>query len=457
MSTHLSSGNRPSFIEPLASGDSRTKSRSAFDVACKLVISVALVALAVVSIQQHISPIGLDVPRAGSSPLAWFFGIFGALSTVYFALTLFFALRYRPVTAQDDASLPTVTVIVPAYNEGSMVRVALRSALHSNYPRHKLHVIAVDDGSTDDTWHHIQTVAAAFPGRVTPVRQPKNGGKREALRAGFLKAEGDIVVTVDSDSKLEPDAIRSLVAPFEDAEVGAVAGKVMVLNRYENFLTRILAARFFVTFDLVRAAQSRFGAVLCTPGALSAYRRSAVMEVLEPWSTQTFLGEACTIGEDRALTTWLLRRGLRSVYQSSAVVHTLMPTSFRPMAKMMVRWERGNVRESLVMLPVLTTKWRTRDRLFPTLEILLDLIQYPVAYVALAIGLRHLFASPFDFVRLAGAIAFAALVQSLYSLRSERGTDFLYGVAYAFVAFFSLQWIFPYSCLTVRNGRWLTR
>ncbi len=91
--------------------------------------------------------------------------------------------------------------------------------------------------------------------------------------------------------------------------MAAVAGKVLVLNRYSGLITRLLAVRFFLAFDLGRAAQSRFGAVLCCPGALTAYRRSAVMAVLGRWSTQTLLGEPCTIGEDRALTTWLLRTG----------------------------------------------------------------------------------------------------------------------------------------------------
>jgi hyaluronan synthase len=349
-------------------------------------------------------------------------------------------------------------VIVPAYNEGAMVRVALVSALENDYPADKLHVVAIDDGSTDDTWSHIVAVAGAFPGRITPVRQSRNGGKREALRAGFLRADGEVLVTLDSDSKLATDAIRNIVAPIvHDPAVAAVAGKVLVLNRYANLLTRLLAARFFVTFDLVRAAQSRFGAVLCTPGALSAYRRSAVMTVLRPWSTQSFLGTPCTIGEDRALTTWLLRAGHRALYQSTAVVHTLVPTTARGMARMFVRWERGNIREDLVMLPVLATPWRRRDRWWPTFEIAFNLLQYPVGYLALALLVGWLARHPLDLAWLAASVGLTALVQSLYCLRTERGTDFLYGVGYAFVAFVGLQWVFPYSCLTLRNGRWLTR
>ena len=241
-----------------------------------------------------------------------------------------------------------------------------------------------------------------------------------------------------------------------DPRVAAVAGKVQVLNRYANLLTRLLAIRFYLAFDLGRAAQSWFGAVLCCPGALTAYRREAVMAVLPRWSAQTFLGEPCTIGEDRALTTWLLRTGHRAVYQSTAIVHTLVPTTYKGLVKMYLRWERGNLREALTMLPVLPTRWRREDRWWPTLDIVLELGQFPLICLGLALTTAHFLAVPRDLLSLAATLALVALVQSLWTLRSERSTDFLYGLGYAFFAFLCLQWVIPYSLVTVRNGRWMT-
>jgi hyaluronan synthase len=384
--------------------------------------------------------------------------LFGLGATAHFVATCVRAWRYRPVGLPGDAALPRVTVIVPAYNEGAMVRVALESALASDYPRERLEILAIDDGSEDDTWEHIQAVAEAHPDVVVAIRQPKNAGKREALRTGFLRATGELVVTVDSDSKLERSALRAIVAPMiQDDEVAAVAGRVLVLNREDHLYAKLLSARFFLTFDLARASQSRSGAVLCTPGALSAYRRDAVMRVLEAWSSQTFLGQPCTIAEDRALTTWLLRDGHRSVYQRSAVVRTMMPTTLRQIARMLVRWERGNIREDLVMLPLLATRWRRRDQLWPTLEILIELVQYPVAWVGLALVAASVLAQPAALLGVGAAVLLSAVVQSLWILRSRDGSDFVYGVAYALFAFVGLQWVFPYSLLTVRDGRWMTR
>jgi hyaluronan synthase len=384
-------------------------------------------------------------------------GGFAGLVVAHFLTTVVLALRYRAASPPPDAKLPSVTVIVPAYNEGAAVRVALESALAADYPEERLEILAIDDGSADDTWQHIEAVALASRGRVRALRQPRNQGKREALRLGFEEAHGEIVVTVDSDSKIGRGAIRAIVAPMcADPEVGAVAGRVLVLNRSANLWTRLLSARFVVTFDLARAAQSHFGAVLCTPGALSAYRLAAVRAVLDRWSTQTFLGQPCTIAEDRALTTWILREGFRSVYQRTAIVETIVPTTLARIARMMIRWERGNIREGLVMLPVLPTAWRPRDRWWPAFEIVLELLQHPVGWVAIALALPAL-ADAEHLPTVLALVLLGALVQSLYVLRSERLSEFFYGTLYALGAMIGLAWLFPYSLATVRDGRWLTR
>jgi hyaluronan synthase len=429
------------------------------DPLLKLAIVLALALAITVPLHFGLSPFLVEFDELVALPaLRVVLIASAALLLGHAALTFVFSLLYRPTPAAPAEALPRCTVVVPAYNEGAMVGVAIGSILVGDYPRDRLEVLAIDDGSTDDTWEHIQRIARRHPDVVRAIRMPRNGGKREALREGFAQASGEVVVSVDSDSRLDHDALRQIVAPLlADRRVAAVAGKVLVLNRYNNLLTRLLAIRFFLAFDLGRAAQSRFGAVLCCPGALTAYRRSAVLAVLERWSTQTFLGEPCTIGEDRALTTWLLRTGHRAVYQSTATVHTLVPTTYRGLARMFLRWERGNIREGLTLLPVLATRWRKEHRWWPTLDVLLELGQFPLACVAVALTTAHLLAAPVDILRLVATVSVFALVQSLYTLRSERSTDFLYGVGYALFAFLCLQWIYPYSLVTVRNGRWLTR
>jgi hyaluronan synthase len=383
---------------------------------------------------------------------------FGLFSIVYFAATVVQAIRYAPTPNGPRAYLPSLTVIVPAYNEGPMVRTAIESAIESGYPLDRLEIVAIDDGSKDDTWQHICAAECAYPDIVVAIRQPKNRGKREALRTGFVRARGAFVVTVDSDSSIAPGALEAIVAPMvADEEVAAVAGRVLVLNRETSLLARLLSARFYLTFDLARAAQSMAGAVLCTPGALSAYRTEAVLDVLSSWSTQTFMGQPCTIGEDRALTTWLLRAGFRSVYQRTAVVQTVMPTTLRQAARMLIRWERGNLREDLVLLPLLFTRWRKRDHVWPALEVLFELGQYPVGWLAMTMLVVEAWAHPTVLASVATSLLIGALAQNLYCLRSGAVREFAYGVGYSLVATLGLWWVFPYSLATVGDGRWLTR
>lgn len=147
----------------------------------------------------------------------------------------------------------------------------------------------VDDGSRDDTWRHIQRAAKRHPKLVTALRLPRNMGKRHALAEGFRRASGEVLVTIDSDSVIEPGALLALAGPFREARVGAVAGKVTVLNRRHGLIPRMLAVRFILSFDFLRAVQSTYGTVYCCPGALSAYRASAVRALLDRWLNQTFL------------------------------------------------------------------------------------------------------------------------------------------------------------------------
>ena len=184
--------------------------------------------------------------------------------------------RYRPYPL-PEGPLPRVTVLIPAYNEGAMVEKALYSVAAADYPKDLMEIICIDDGSRDDTWNYIQRARQRYPHLIQAIRFPKNRGKREALYAGFIQGRGDYFVTVDSDSVIEPDTLKQILAPLrQNPEIGAVAGNVKVYNRTANLLTRMVWVRFVLSFDFLRASQSMYGFVFCTPGALSAYRREAI-------------------------------------------------------------------------------------------------------------------------------------------------------------------------------------
>ncbi len=365
-------------------------------------------------------------------------------------------LGYRPFRAVGIEEAPRLSVIVPAFNEGRMVERSIASVARADYPKDRLEIIAVDDGSQDDTWNYIARAAINFPDLVSPVRLPSNRGKRDALAEGFRRATGEIIVTVDSDSIVESGALLAIVGPFRDARIGAVAGKVAVLNRMSSILPRMLHVRFILSFDFSRSVQSVFRTVYCCPGALTAYRASVVRQVLTAWEHQTFLGVPCTYGEDRGMTNFILDAGFDTVYQRTAVVHTVVPETYTKLCKMYLRWDRSHIREELRFARIV---WKRPlvSRLLAIYECAMSNLRYPIAYIAIGLLLLNVASDPTTLIRMLLGIMIASTLYMLYYLRSERSWDFVFGILYAYFSFFALTWIFPYALLTVRARGWLTR
>src|SRR5437868_679888 len=214
----------------------------------------------------------LRLLRPWSRPsVAW-----AAMGTVLLCFRTLLWLRYRPAPPATTAEAPALTVIIPAYNEGPMVARSIESVVAADYPRDRLEVLVIDDGSTDDTWEHMAGAARRHPGLVSTIRFDKNYGKRAGLEAGFRRARGEIVVTIDSDSVIDRGSLLAMAGAFRDPRVGAVAGRVAVYNRTSGLLPRMLDVRFLLSFDLLRAVQSVYGTVYCCPGALAGYRASVV-------------------------------------------------------------------------------------------------------------------------------------------------------------------------------------
>lgn len=384
-----------------------------------------------------------------------------ACAALLFLVRLVLACRYRPCPILADEQLPAVTVIVPAYNEGAQVLSTLQSILASDYPGDRLQVVAVDDGSLDDTWTVIQSAVARFPAQILPIRLKRNRGKRRALMRGFLRATGSIYVTVDSDSEIEPHTLRALVSPLaHDPRVGAVAGQVRVMNLTARAIPRMLDVAFTVAFDFIRSGQSVYGGVFCTPGALSAYRASDVNPYLFQWLNQTFLGQEARIGEDRALTNLILSQGKRVVYQRSARVHTQAPVTYDALRKMLLRWARSGVRESLVMQGYLWRRFRPASagagwlRLFGALTV----VRMTVGEGLKILWALHLLRNPLLSL---GLTAIGVLPYALFSgwlhRRHAGGQGVKWAYANALYTCFALPWISIYALWTAKASSWLTR
>jgi hyaluronan synthase len=267
-----------------------------------------------------------------------------------------------------DARLePEVAVIVPAYNEGAAVATTIDACMAVDYPREKMEMVVINDGSTDDTWEHMTTSADRYPeGVVRCIDLGSNKGKRAAMAAGIRATSAEILLFVDSDSVPAVDGVRKLVQVFVNPKVGAASGITFVRNAHVNALTKMQQARYYVSFQLLKCAEAVVGAVACNPGCFSAYRRSAVMQVLDRWENQRFLGVACTFGDDRALTNMILRKRWISQYHNGAVAWTEVPEHFKKFFKQQLRWKKSWLREGPILMSHI---WRTRPAAFPAVAI----------------------------------------------------------------------------------------
>ncbi|MBK8270158.1 MAG: glycosyltransferase [Planctomycetes bacterium] len=345
--------------------------------------------------------------------------------------------------------------------KAALVRRTIRHLASSDYPADRLEIIVVNDGSDDDTWDHIAMAAREFGNRVMAINCPENRGKRWALWEGMKRATGEIFITVDSDSIIEKDALRAVVSPMvRDARIGGVAGNVRVLNREGGIIPRMLSVRYVMTFDFKRAAQSMMGggAVLCCAGALAAYRKSAVMPVLEQWLHQTFRGGPARAGEDHAMTNFIIQQGFKVVYQSSARVYTKSPENYVALCKMFVRWARSNTRESLHTLRYVFSSFRPENksgiRFNYVMAGLGQFLPYPFLFTGLLLSI--FLPTIFGLKLLASCITASTLTLLFFAIR-ERSTEAIFAYVYGFYATIMLCWIQPYALLTCNKSVWMTR
>lgn len=346
---------------------------------------------------------------------------------------------------------PTLSAVIACKNEEKSIARTIDCLYASDYPEHLLEVIAVNDGSTDRTLAEMQRVKERHP-KLRIIDFGRNLGKRHGMAAGARAARGEILVYVDSDSFVRRDTLARIVQGFKDPDIGAVCGHANVHNARKNFLTRMQEVRYYVAFRVVKAAESLFGAVACCSGCLAAYRRRYVMEILDVWLRQSFLGTPATFGDDRSLTNFMLRR-YRVIYDSRAACSTLVPETYRQFFKQQLRWKKSWVRETFLASRFM---WRRHPMaaFFFYLGGLFPLIS-PVV-VCNAIVLPFFGVGEVSLLYIYGATLMSALY-GLYYLGRLRSSLWVYGVAFSFFYMLILVWQTYYALLTVRRNHWGTR
>jgi cellulose synthase/poly-beta-1,6-N-acetylglucosamine synthase-like glycosyltransferase/peptidoglycan/xylan/chitin deacetylase (PgdA/CDA1 family)/spore germination protein YaaH len=247
-------------------------------------------------------------------------------------LAVFDRLR-TPHAKASPGFNPRVAVLIPAFNEETVIVRTIRSVLNSDY--RNLHVIVIDDGSSDSTADVTRQAYAAeiAAGRVQVLSKP-NGGKAAALNYALDRMTEDIYVGIDADTVIATDAISKLIPHFEDARIGAMAGNAKVGNRV-NLWTRWQALEYITSQNFERRALDVFHVVTVVPGAIGAWR-TAPVRAAGGYPVNT-------VAEDADLTMNLLEQGFRVDYEDRSLAFTEAPIDMKGLMRQRFRWSFGTL------------------------------------------------------------------------------------------------------------------
>jgi cellulose synthase/poly-beta-1,6-N-acetylglucosamine synthase-like glycosyltransferase len=251
-------------------------------------------------------------------------------------------IRGQKMDVSNPDLEPTVTAVIPMFNEGATIKETLQSILDSSYPIAKLKIICVDDCSTDDSYEQAREIARISNGRCRVMRNPKNIGKRCSIIRAVREAKSEIILSVDSDVVVDKDAVRQLVRRFTNPRIAAVGGWVDVRNKQDNWLTRMQVVRYWYAYHFMKNLEWSMRRVLCLSGCLTAYRRDVLVELEPILEHREICGVPIKYGEDRFLTRQIVKARYLTTMTLTARCYTTVPATLSGYFSQQLRWRRSN-------------------------------------------------------------------------------------------------------------------
>lgn len=279
------------------------------------------------------------------------------LRQLLFALQRMFGRLRSPYDGLTLADWPQITVFVAAHNEEAVIAGNLRSLLCSRYPADRMHIVVVNDRSSDGTRRIVDAWVQNHPARIQVFhRSAGKPGKAAALKDAMAFARGDIALVFDADYTPGPGLIHQLVAPFMDPEVGAVMGRVVPRNAATNLLTRLLDLERSAGYQVDQQARMNLHGVPQYGGTVGGVRLSA-LQAIGGWHDDV-------LAEDTDITFRLLVAGWKTVYRNSAMCHEEVPQEWPVRLRQVQRWARGHhqvmLRQAWALLRSPVVNWRER-------------------------------------------------------------------------------------------------
>ncbi|MFZ5955325.1 MAG: glycosyltransferase family 2 protein [Nanoarchaeota archaeon] len=353
---------------------------------------------------------------------------------------------------------PYVTFIIPCKNEEKAIYQTIKKCFEVDYDLNLIEVIAINDGSSDDTLKEMERAKRDLHGRdIFIINWEKNRGKRHGMVEGFRLARGEICIQLDSDSYLDKDALKLIVAPFVDFKIGAVVGHTLPSNKDENLLTKMQTAYYFMSFRALKSTESIFDKVFCCSGCFSAYKKSYVIPVLDSFLAEKFFGRPIVFGDDRALTNLILRQGYKTIYHDKAKAFTIVPNNLKSFLKQQVRWKKGWLINSLRI-----SDFIVKDDPYVAFTYFIPLIVLTLLtpfIVIKALVINPIFFGIIPILYLVGVMLVSLLLYFHYGLfREEENKKYgKYMFLWSILNLTILSYILIYALFDLRNMKWGTR
>jgi len=349
---------------------------------------------------------------------------------------------------------PFVSFVIPCKNEAGAIRETLTQCFKSDYPKDKLEVIVINDGSTDNTMEVVQEIKKEYPNLIV-VDWKINRGKRHGMAEGFRRAKGEVIIQLDSDSYIEPKTFKNLIKPFANPEIAAVCAHADPTNADENFITKMQAAYYFMSFRILKAAESTFLSVFCCSGCSSAYRRDVVLPILDSWLNEIFLGKPVTWGDDRALTSWVLKLGHKIVYTDKVKAFTIVPDNVRQLFKQQLRWKK-----SWIINGIFTGRFIFGQHPFMAIFYFSPLLL--ISFLTPFMVFRAMIYSPvvygtFPTYYVFGSMLVTSIIVIFYRIYEPNNKYWPYLYAWSFLNIAIFSYIIVYAAIRIQDRGWGTR
>lgn len=382
------------------------------------------------------------------------------ISVVKYLMGIIMRFSFPGAKARKDYTYePTVSVLMPCYNEGGKVYETIESIAESNYPTHKFEVIAQDDCSVDDSYDWMLKAQRDFSNiRIRAGRNAVNSGKARSVCNALQFSTAEIIISIDSDCIFHPDAIRELTACFAEPRIGSVGGRVGVRNPNDSIITAIQTLIYYSAFQLYKIPENWTRSICCISGCLFAIRRELLLEIEPSIRARNWFGIPVNQGEDRFLTHQTLLRGYRTYINNDALCWTTVPNTLSVLFKQQLRWRRSIVRDFFFTLKTLPQHvWKLHPNTVFTL------VLTPIgALVGLLVVVSMLMQDPLAWtgpMPLITALAIGAVLSWVikrYSAKEavEHPLAFAAYVAWSFV---SSLFLTPLALCTMDSADWGTR